>query len=289
MVQLLPAGAGGRPAVAAQQGGAANRIDPTGTFRLANVAAGRYMLQARSGGREFEVARLDLVVGAEDVEGVTVVTAAGATLSGNIVSDTGEPFDFRPSQLQIAARPGSPDAMPMPQGGPGSRIGNDWSFSLSNVADAVLIRATPPSGWTTRAVYLNGQDITDMPAEFPAGQPVGGVQIVLTKKITALSGQVADTKGNPVVDATVVVFAANEKLWTFQSRFVKSARPDQDGKYRVTGLPGSESYLVVALQGLEEGQAGDPEFLSTVRQQATRLELGDGESKAVDVTLAGQK
>ena len=94
----------------------------------------------------------------------------------------------------------------------------------------------------------------------------------------ALSGQVTDSKGNPVLDATVVVFPANEKLWTYQSRFIKAARPDQDGRYRVTALPAGK-YLVVALQGLEDGQAGDPEFLATIKDLATRLDLGRGRNE----------
>jgi hypothetical protein len=140
-----------------------------------------------------------------------------------------------------------------------------------------------------KSVFLNGLEITDAPTEFPAGQTVSGMQVVLTKKITSLTGQVTDSKGNPVLDATVVVFPDNEKMWTFQSRFIKAARPDQDGKYRVTGLPGPESYLVVALQGLEDGQAGDPDFLAAIKDLATKLELGEGESKAVDVTLSTVK
>ena len=154
----------------------------------------------------------------------------------------------------------------------GARVGDDWSFALRNLTDAVVVRVSGPQGWTLKSVFLNGQDITDTPTEFPAGQTVSGMQIVLTKKITALSGQVTDAKGNPVLDATVVVFPANEKLWTYQSRFIKAARPDQEGRYRVTALPGGE-LLVVALQGLEDGQAGDPEFLATriERLAATKL------------------
>ncbi len=82
MVLLVPAGANGRPGMAAQQGGAGNRIDQTGFFRLPNVAPGRYQVQARSGARDFEIARMDLMVGAEDVEGLTLVTAPGATING---------------------------------------------------------------------------------------------------------------------------------------------------------------------------------------------------------------
>lgn len=289
MVMLLPAGANGRPGLAAQQGGAGNRIDQTGAFRIASVAPGRYRVQARAGGRDFEIARMDLTVGAEDVEGLTLVTAPGAIISGAIVSDTGEPFDFKPAQVQIGARAGSPDAPGGGQGPGGSRVGDDWSFSLGNITDAVLIRAQAPQGWTMKSVVINGQDITDTPMEFPAGQTVSGMQIVLTKKVTSLAGQITDSRGNPVLDATLVVFPSDEKLWTYQSRFIRAARPDQDGTFRVTGLPGPERYLAVALQGLEDGQAGDPEFLATIRDLATRVELGEGESKSVDVKLSTPK
>jgi hypothetical protein len=78
-------------------------------------------------------------------------------------------------------------------------------------------------------------------------------------------------------------------LWTFQSRFVRTARPDQDGRYRIGALPSPEQYLVVAVQGLEDGQAGDPEFLATVQDTAAKFELAEGETKAVDVKLAPQK
>jgi protocatechuate 3,4-dioxygenase beta subunit len=290
MVVLVPSTVSGRPGLAMQQGGAGNRIDQTGAFRVTNVAPGRYQVQARAGvGREFELARLDLSVGTDDVDGLTLVTAPGAIINGTVASDTGEPFDFRAQQLQIAARPASPDAAGMGAAMAGARVGDDWSFTLRNISDAVIVRAAPPQGWATKAVFVNGQEITDTPTEFPAGQTVSGMQIVLTKKITSLTGQITDAKGNPVLDATVVVFPGNEKLWTFQSRFIKAARPDQDGKYRVTGLPGPESYLVVALQGLEDGQAGDPELLATIKDLATKLALGEGESKAVDVKLSALK
>ena len=57
----------------------------------------------------------------------------------------------------------------------------------------------------------------------------------------------------------------------------------------MTALPPSEEYLVVALQGLEDGQAGDPDFLATVKELASKFSLGDGETKAVDVKLSASK
>jgi protocatechuate 3,4-dioxygenase beta subunit len=306
MIMLMAANAGGRPGQVFQQGGNGGRVDANGTFHLTNVAPGHYQLQARSSsggpggpggpgglrggfmGRDFELARMDLTVGNDDVEGLTLVTAAGASVSGSIVTDSGEPFDIRPTQLQITARPANPDATAFGGGFAGSRVGDDWSFTLNNINDAVLIRTGGAQNWNLKSVSINGQDITDTPMEFPPGSAVTGMQVVLTKKSTTLSGQVTDSKGTPVLDATVVIFPSNEKLWTYQSRFIKAARPDQDGQYRVTALP-PESYLVVALQGLEDGQAGDPEFLATIKELATKLDLGDGESKAVDVKLSTVK
>jgi hypothetical protein len=284
-VTLAPLNASGGRALLVQQGGAGNRIDPTGAFRISNVAPGRYQLQARAGGRDFEMARMDLAVGADDVEGVTLVTGQGATLSGTVTSDSGEPFDFRPQQFQVTARPAFPD-VPGPPMGPGAmRVGEDWTFTLRNIIDPVFIRTSTPQGWMLKSVTANGQDITDTPVDFVPGQAVGGVQIVMTKRVTTLSGLVTDARGNPVLDATVVVFPVNEKLWTFQSRFVKASRPDQEGRYRITALPGPEAYLVAAVQGLEDGQAGDPDFLASLKDAAARFELGEGETKSVDVTL----
>jgi protocatechuate 3,4-dioxygenase beta subunit len=289
MVMLAPTSSSGGRAMIMQQGGAGNRIDQSGTFRLSNVAPGRYQVQARAGGRDGELARMDLVVGTEDVEGLTLVTAPGTVINGSVVSDTGEAFDFRSSQLQVAARTATPD-MPGIGGGPGgSRVGDDWSFTIRNVTDPIVIRPSAPQGWMLKSVFLNGQDITDTAMEFPPGQAVSGVQIVMTRKVASVSGAITDARGNPVLDATVVVFPANDKLWTYQSRFIKAARPDQDGRYQVSSLPSPEQYLVVAVQGLEDGQAGDPEFLASIRNNAAKFDLGEGETRAVDVKLSTQR
>ena len=57
----------------------------------------------------------------------------------------------------------------------------------------------------------------------------------------------------------------------------------------MTALPGGTDYLVVAVQGLEDGQAGDSEFLASARDSAVKLELGEGETKAVDVKLTAAR
>ncbi|MGH9385024.1 MAG: carboxypeptidase regulatory-like domain-containing protein [Vicinamibacterales bacterium] len=284
VVTLASGGTAGRAAMFQMGGG--GRIDQTGSFRLPSVAPGNYELQVRTAGRgDGQFARMPLSVGAADVEGLTIVTAPGARVTGSVVTDTGEAPDFRPQQLQIVARVATPDQQL--GGGPGgSRVNQDWTFELNNLTEARLIRVGAPQGWTLKSVSANGVDITDTPAEFPPGQAVSGVVVVLSRQVSALSGMVADARNRPVLDATVVVFPEDEQLWTFQSRFVKTARPDQEGRYRIASLPAADHYLIVAVQGLEEGQAGDPEYLASIKNAAVKFALNDGENKSVDVKLS---
>ncbi len=92
-------------------------------------------------------------------------------------------------------------------------------------------------------------------------------------------------RGDAVVDAVVVVFPDDEARWTFGSRFIRSTRPDTEGRYELTALPPSNGYRIVAVPSLEDGQAYDPDFLASVRDSAERLSLTAGETKAVDLRL----
>jgi hypothetical protein len=146
-----------------------------------------------------------------------------------------------------------------------------------------------PQGWTLKAVMLNGQDITDEPLDVAPGQTVTGLRVVLTERSTDVNGRVSDPRNNPVTDATVVIFPADEDKWGYQTRFIRAARPDQDGRFTIGGLPPFERYLAIAVQGLEDGQAGDPEFLATVRDRAASFALDEGETKTLDLRLGSQK
>jgi hypothetical protein len=107
---------------------------------------------------------------------------------------------------------------------------------------------------------------------------------VITRKLSHAEGTVIDALKRPVLDATVVVFPTNESLRGFQSRFIRSARPDQEGRFRLSALPPGE-YLAIAVQGLEDGQASDPEFMAAVESQAVRLTVDEGETKSVTLEL----
>lgn len=295
VVMLTPAAS--RVGTGAMMQTLSGRIEQGGQFRISSVPPGRYVAQVRPmngprGGRggafgdmPLEFGRADVTVSGEDLNGVVIVTAPGGRINGQIVTDGGAPAQLRVQQISVTARAVELDNA-LPPGGGMSRVNDDWTFEINGVFDARLLRVNLPSGWMLKAVTLEGQDITDVPLDIPPGQAVTGVRVVVTDKLTEVSGQVLDSRGRAVTDVAVVVFPADEALWTYQSRFVRTTRPDLEGRFQIRGLPASERYLAVAVQGLEDGQAGDPEFLARARESASTFTLRDAETKTMELRWA---
>jgi len=81
-----------------------------------------------------------------------------------------------------------------------------------------------------------------------------------------------------------VVFASDPTKWIDRSRFVLLARPTQQGRFDVRGMP-PEEYLAIALPNVVGGEWQDPEFLQQLRGQATSFVLTEGESRTLQLKL----
>jgi hypothetical protein len=276
--------------------GAANRIRPDGTFTISNVAPGSYTLTATSGGPgrpgrggggadvDIEMGSLPVSVAGEDLTGITLVTSFGATMTGTVTVAQGSAAKPPATGLQITAQP-------VPGGGRGmgarpARVDADGTFALTNLFGPRLIRVNGlPQEWMLEAVIVAGSDVTDRPVDFGPNEEIENAQIVLTDRVTQVAGAVADRDGKPSRDFSVVVFPEDETKWASPSRYVRSARPDQQGLFKIRGLPPGDRYLAVAVDYLEEGGANDPEFLDLIKNRATRFRLGPGASTTVDLKL----
>jgi hypothetical protein len=262
-----------------------------GTFQFANVAPGRYNLQVRPSGMpsaNSEFATHKITVGNDDIDNLIVSTSVGATARGVVLTDDGSVPPFRPDQVQIFPSPAEPAAMMINPGQ--NRINDDYTFELTGLAERRLIRASvgqgQTTGWFLKAVLLDGDDVTDSGVEFAAGRAYDGLQVIFSQKTTDLSGLVSDDRNKPILDATVVIFPADREKWTYSSRYVRSMRPDTNGRYSIKSLPPYEDYLIIAVQNLEQGQGADPDFLARAREEAKPLSINEGETKVFDVKLS---
>ena len=99
-----------------------------------------------------------------------------------------------------------------------------------------------------------------------------------------MTGGVRSESGQLARDYAVVVFAEDRERWAFPSRFVALARPNQDGRFSVHGLP-PERYLAIAVPSIRGFEWQDPEFLERARGEATPALLLEGEHRQLDLTL----
>lgn len=275
--------------------GGGNRVRDDGSFVVANVTPGDYVVEARQmmmgpgrrGEDEPEVAFTTLSVGSEDVSGVSLIGTRGTPIRGRItVQPASAVSGVKPSEVAVSAVAQDADA-PMVFMGREARDGvdADWSFEVTAVQGPVLLRTFRlPAGYSLKAVLVGGQDVTDRGVAFKPGEPVNGVEIVITASSSSLSGGVTGDDGKPVPDYAVVVYSEDREHWGFMSRHIKLARPDQQGGYQVTDLPPGR-YLAAAVEALETGEESDPALLERLRPLATAFSLAEGEQRALNLKL----
>lgn len=262
------------------------QIKPDGTFAINGLTPGRYMLQARAMGMalDTETAYLEITVNGDDITGVRLAAGKPSTVTGRVIVDPAAASTLRPSTLSLMLQPVQPDAITFNFNGPG-RVSDDLTFDLraSPGTSRIALMGQIP-GWSIRSVRYRGVDVTDSGIEFRPNEDVADVEVELTNRVTNVSGVVTNAKGEALKEYSIVVFPQDRDKWTANSRYLRTARPDQDGRYKVTGLPPGD-YRVIALDYVDQNDWNTPEFLDGVRARATPFSVSEGEAKSVDLRI----
>lgn len=250
---------------------------PDGSFEIKDVAPGVY---AVLGGSDEEI----VTMAGADVDNLTLIRKSGSTVTGTLVTDEEARPPFQPSGVRVTLIAPTGKVLPT------VRVVSfepDWSFKMQGLGGPFLFRLLGlPDGWALGAVRLDDKDITDVPWDVPTGgRQIAGLKIVLTQKIGRVSGNVVDETNRPTSNATIVVFADDEALWLSGSRFVRTMRPDRDGRFSITGVPPG-TYRAIAREYVEDGQWEDRAFLEAARAAAASFTLGEGRSHTLTLKVA---
>jgi hypothetical protein len=101
-----------------------------------------------------------------------------------------------------AATPSGPGAFGPPSN---AEVASDLSFTLKGLSSAAIVRINGlPRNFVLKQVLVGTEDITDRPHEF-VDRDSGELQIVLTSRVSGVSGTVVDGSGKPAVDAVVLL------------------------------------------------------------------------------------
>lgn len=252
----------------------------SGSFVASAVPPGNYLLQVRPGvGSPDEYANQELQVVGDDIEGLLIQTSPPATIHGRILFDE---TDVSPKPVvgafRLAARFVGHSVSPGRLS-----IARNWTFEAAGILGrGTFVVEDRTNTWFLESVRLDGNDVTERTLDFKALDKKV-VELTMTRRPTTVVGLVVGQDNAPIADYAVVAFSEDREQWSLPRR-VMTARPDQHGRFKLTGLVPGE-YHIAAVRQLEEGRELNAEFLETLRALATRLALERHSSTSVQLVL----
>lgn len=263
----------------------ASPIKPDASFSISGVVPGEYTLRAtgpQADGTLPEVAMLPISVNGQDLSDLRLVAAKWSIVSGRIVVAAGSADAVRSAKVRVSTMPTEEGTMFF--GSNAGTVKDDLTFELKAPPGRYRLSAGPlPNGWSMKSVRASGSDVTDAGIDVRGSDEVSGIEIELTNVVTTLTGIVADSRGTALKDYAVAIFPQDREQWD-KPRYTRSGRPDQDGRFKVTGLPPGQ-YYAVAVDYIEPGATGDPETLERLKARATAFSLNEGETRTLNLTL----
>ena len=252
--------------------------DRQGEFKVKGLLPGRHRVTARSeGNEELRMASAVVDVTDQDIDGLTLVLAAGAEITGRIVADREEAdSDWR--RIWLYMEPiGSSSRY---AGGGGSQVEEDLTFKIKDVPEATYRFVVRFPSWGNRyveSIRMRTEELIDRPIEVRSGDRLDGVEIHLSSEGAQISGVVEKEDGREVAQAaTVLVFAADSQYRGRYSRFTRRAQTDQRGQFSLKGLVPAK-YLVCALTDHEYGHESNLDYLRSLERDADRIDLSGGQ------------
>lgn len=246
-------------------------------------------------------ANVDVVVDGRNLSNVVLALQPGMSMSGRVVFEGSQPAPTDLTRARVTATPiqlpGVSGEMLQPSQG---TVEADGRFTIPSVVPGrYRITASVPSGsssgpspmvsgamgWTLGSSVVDGQDSLDFPVDIRPNQTVNSAVLTFVDRQTELTGTIVDQRSQPVLDYNLVVYPADQRFWTAQSRRIQSTRPATDGRFTFRNLPPGE-YRIAPVLDPEPGSWYDPAFLQQLDGNATRITIGEGEKKEQTLRVA---
>lgn len=293
--------ASGRPAESVQlwlttlngdgASGSGQRVE-RGRFTISDVVPGRYVLRAEVGPppapaapppTEAGVVELGFV--SENVEGLVITTKKSVSVRGVVTFEDGAPPEAK--NLKLRVEPQRMGLQWFSGRGSATEVRPDLTFELKDLIGPYVLQLFGlPTGSAVSSIRYRGRDIAHLPAEFD-GDPQQLIEIVVTERVSEVSGRVLDASGNPVAAARLYMFPADSARWPGWSR--GAARSNLSGAYRIRSLL-SGDYFVVAIseEDLKEITAADwyrPNPYERFATIAERITVLQNDRRVIDLRV----
>jgi hypothetical protein len=253
--------------------------------------AGRGRVGGPAGADQIRLwATTDVTVDGRNVSNIVLTLQPGMSVSGRIAFEgTTQPPPADLTRLRIQFQP---VVMPGTSGeisnSAAGRVDAEGRFTISSVVPGRyrLTASGAGSGWFLGSATVEGQDSLDFPVEVKPSQNINGAVVTFVDRQSELTGTIVNERAQPVPDYTLIVYPADQRFWTPQSRRIQSTRPATDGRYSFRNLPAGD-YRLVPVYDPDPGSWFDPAFLQQLETASVRVSIADGEKKEQHLRVPG--
>lgn len=290
-IDLVAAGAGGAQTSAGLPTFNA-MVGADGRFSFDGVAPGQYTLivhsrrSAASAAIESRWAMQEVTVNGANIADLTLALQRGLSASGVVAFDGPAPPAPRGRMVVMFNPADESHGLAELAGLQSAPVGDNGRFTATDlVPGRYRVIPTPiPDGWTLVSAVFGDRDALDFPLEIKPGETTPPGVLTLSPRQTELSGTLFDRGGSPTSSCTVVVFAADTRYWTPDSRRIQAVRPPASGRFSFKNLPPG-TYRLAAAIDVEYREWLDPAFLRELAGSSMPVTLGDGEKKTQDIRV----
>ena len=223
-----------------------------------------------------------VVVADRDLRDLRVPMQSGYRISGSIVFEgTPPPVPVqRLSPLLESADPWLLSEIPE------LVVAADGTFVSPEVPPGRYRLSVPtPNGWFVKHIKIGGtggRDLSDLPVDLNADLP--DLVVTISNHGARVSGTVRAASARADTAAAVMLFPSDSRQWVDFSVYppaIREVRTDRAGAYAAGDLPAGEYFILAVPQTAVDWSR--PGLLESFGRVATRLTLGEGESRAIDL------
>jgi len=250
------------------------------TYVVRNLAAGSYEINVTSGagyGDPEQYVQLTPTITDRDVDLGTINIGPIRTLTGRIIV----PDDLRGSMKLdqvILRRWDSVDSVLPNIVVP---VGADGTFNVDLPEGRYRIVSALPAEFYVKSVRYGSRDVVDTGLVMDGGA-TGQVEVGIAQGITSVEGIVHNTKGELVYGAKIALLPASSRRTNLDLFF--TATTDTGGNFSISRVPPGE-YSILALESLPREAVRDSEYMKQFEKQETKITVGGGVTKQVDLVV----
>jgi Carboxypeptidase regulatory-like domain len=263
-----------------------------GSFELA-LAPGSYTIVAAVNNL---IARADVQVGGDDVDGVLLSLGQGFNLSGRVTFDGRQPTpaELNALRFSLAMDPPVPGLAPnsysvvLPNGSLTLNAGRG-NFRINvapllNVPGASLVPPRPGSptlsGLYVKSIRLGAADVLNDGLHLD-GRPDAPLEVVIGATPGSVDGVVLTENRQPVPN--VIVSLLPDVARRGRLDLYRTVSSDASGRFKIDLVPPGD-YVAFAWDGLESEDWQNPEFVAPHEARGTRVRVRDGAPTTIEVT-----